>query len=63
MIVKIKEIIENPEKFKQCKFCLNPVRLDDDSCNTCGSNYFVPNKDKDFTNLSKELDLNLEIEI
>jgi hypothetical protein len=64
MIVTLKEIIENQDKFKQCILCKNPVPIDYPSCGTCDSEYFVPREQQDFSHLEQELgDLTIELEL
>lgn len=59
----ISNILEKPSDYKQCKFCKNPVWYEHHDCPTCGSQYFVPNQEKDFTHLLEELDGETEIQV
>ena len=61
----IREVLAHPENFEQCIACGNPVdkRHLADGCPTCGSHYFEPESEKDFSHLKDVLPPNEEIEV
>jgi rRNA maturation endonuclease Nob1 len=61
----VQEVVKNPDNYEQCLYCKNPidVRHKVDGCPTCGSHYFVPKEQKDFTHLTNELPPETEIEV
>jgi rRNA maturation endonuclease Nob1 len=61
----MEEVTKNLEKYNQCKACLNPVdkRHAVDGCPTCGSQYFVPEEEKDFSHLKDVLPPDMELEV
>jgi len=61
----VKDVVEHPENYEQCLACGNPVdkRHKVDGCPNCGSHYFEPESEKDFSNLVQDLPPNEEIEV
>ena len=58
MKVAVIEILKNPENYKQCIACKNPLSKDKESCIHCGSEYFEPSNEVDFEHLREIKDLN-----
>jgi rRNA maturation endonuclease Nob1 len=63
MIVTIEEVINNPNKFNQCRNCLNPIPSKKHSCATCGCTTFIDDEEKSFNHLHAQFINNLDEEI
>jgi hypothetical protein len=54
MKATIKQLVENPKNYIQCKMCLNPVNPQLSVCGICGGEYFQSKDLNDFSHYKEE---------